>query len=408
MNEVNYKKLNRSMQMYPIFYGLTADLVFWIAINTLFLTVAKNLSASQINSIEAISTIVGIGFQLILVKIVRRIGNVNSVKLGVILCFMSILLNIISTHYIGFLIAEFCYVIGFVFKHMDRVILMKNLEYLNRSDEYLKYQTKGSVIYSFITLAISAISGFMFNINPYIPMFVCLLVCALNILLAYFIYEVPNEEKAEEQNQPKFDFKNYSKKIILMIAFYGLFYSMISCGQKNSKIFLQFDLQNLFSLDKVAIYMSGFIFISRISRLISNLVFLKVYSKLKNKILFVLEFCLASAFGFLLIGHFINSIYGIYLMAFGFCLFLLIRDPFGNYMEKILLENSNKEVHDQIVNSINLARKIFTLIYSTIVSAVLIKFDYVFVMTILLVLSMLFIIIVFKIYQLVRKSEKNV
>ena len=113
MDEVNYKKLNRSIKMYPIFYGLTADLIFWIAINTLFLTTVKNLSASQINSIDAISTIVGIIFQLILVKMVRKIGNLNFVNLGVTLLFVSVLLNTISKNYIGFLIAELCYVITF-------------------------------------------------------------------------------------------------------------------------------------------------------------------------------------------------------------------------------------------------------------------------------------------------------
>ena len=41
MTEVNLKKLNRSIKIYPIFYGLTADLVFLIAINTLFLTIIQ-------------------------------------------------------------------------------------------------------------------------------------------------------------------------------------------------------------------------------------------------------------------------------------------------------------------------------------------------------------------------------
>ena len=49
-------------------------------------------------------------------------------------------------------------------------------------DEYIKYQTKGSTIYSAITLFISLISGFMFNINPYIPMIICLIICFINII----------------------------------------------------------------------------------------------------------------------------------------------------------------------------------------------------------------------------------
>lgn len=405
MENVDYKKLNRSISIYPIFYGLTADLIFWIAINTLFLTTVKHLSASQINSIEAISTVVGIFFQLILVKIVRRIGNLNSVKLGVVLLFLSVLLNIVSKNYIGFLLAEIFYVIGFVFKHMDNVILIKDLKYLNRSDEYINYQTKGSTIYSLITLLISAISGFMFNINPYIPVIICLIVCFINIILTNFIYEVPVNDKNIDNKKYKINKKYFSKKIIIMILLYGLFYAMINSGQKNSKLFIQFDLQNLFDLDKVAIYMGAFIFISRVTRLLSNLLFLKIYNKYKSKMIFMLEFGLASAFIFLLIGHFVENIYGIYIMALGFFMFLFIRDPFDNFMRKTLFENSSEKVHDKIVNYINLTKKVFTLMYSTIVASMLIKLNYVYVMSLLLILSISFIVIIYKVYRLVREKK---
>lgn len=404
MDAVDYKKLNRSIGIYPIFYGLTSDLIFWIAINTLFLTTVKHLSASEINSIEAISTIIGIFFQFILIKIVRKIGNLKSVRLGTVLLFFSALLNTISTKYIGFLFAELCYVIGFVFKGMDNVILIKNLKYLNRSDDYIKYQTRGSTIYSLVTLVISLVSGFMFNINPYIPMIICLIVCLFNIILTHFIYEIPIEDKVNE-NEFKTNIKNFSKKLILIIIFYGLFYAMISCGQKNSKIFIQFDLQNLFRIEKVTIYMSVFIFISRISRLVSNLIFMKVYNKLKNKMIFALELCLVFAFSTLLIGHFIGNTYGIYIMALGFFTFLFIRDPSDNYIRKVLFENSNEKVHDKIVNYINITKKMSTLIYSSIVAGMLVRLNYVYVMSLLLVLSISFIVIIINIYKMLEVKK---
>lgn len=406
MEKVNLNKLNRSIRIYPLFYGLTADLIFWIAINTLFLTTVKHLSASEINSIGAICTAVGIFFQFILLKIVRRIGNLNSVKLGVWLLFISVLLNTISSNYIGFLFAELCYVVGYVFKHMDNVILIKNLKYLKIEDEYIKYQTKGSTIYSSITLFISLISGFMFNINPYIPMVICLVICFINIILTNYIYEVPIEEA--ETTQDKKNIKLIlNKKIILMIVLYGLFYAMVGCAQKNSKLFIQFDLQSIYSTSIVAIYMSLFIFVSRISRLSSNLLFLKNYDRFKNKMLFILEILMVLAFAFLLIGHFINDIIGIYIMAFGFILYLFIRDPFDNYMRKTLFENSSSKVHDKIVNYITLLRKLFTLIYSTIVSIMLVKLNYVYVMLLLLFISVLFIILIVKIYKLLEEGNEN-
>ena len=180
---------------------------------------------------------------------------------------------------------------------------------------------------------------------------------------------------------------------------------MICCGQKNSKLFIQFDLQNLLKIDKVAIYMSAFIFISRISRLLSNLLFLKIYNRYKEKMLYIFEFGLVLAFISLLVGHFIGSIYGVYIMALGFFMFLFIRDLFDNFMRKMLFENSSEKVHDKIVNYINLTRKIFTLIYSTIVASMLIKLNYVYVMSLLLILSISFIVIIYKVYRLVREKK---
>lgn len=399
MVEINEKKLNRSIKIYPIFYGLTADIIFWIAINTLFLTTVKGLTPSQINSIEAIGTSIGIIFQLFLIKIVRKIGNINSVRLGTTFLFLSVLLNTISTNYIGFLIAELCYVIGFVFKHMDNVILIKNLNYLNKSEEYIKLQNKGSIIYSTITLIISLISGFLFNINPYVPMIICLIICFVNILLTYYMYEVPINKKEEIKSNKKMLF---NKKIVLLLLLYGIFYSMIACGQKNSKLFIQLNMQEFLSLNKVAIYMSIFIFISRISRLISNLGFIKLYNKLKNKTIFLLESLLILSFVLLLVGNFVGfNMIGILIMSFSFFIYLLIRDPFDNYIKKTLFDNSKEEVHDKIINYLTLSRKVFSLIYSLIVSLILVNLNYIYVMSLFLILSISYIFLIKKIYKLI-------
>ena len=92
-------------------------------------------------------------------------------------------------------------------------------------------------------------------------------------------------------------------------------------------------------------------------------------------------------------------------MALGFFMFLFIRDLFDNFMRKMLFENSSEKVHDKIVNYINLTRKIFTLIYSTIVASMLIKLNYVYVMSLLLILSISFIVIIYKVYRLVREKK---
>ena len=278
---------------------------------------------------------------------------------------------------------------------MDNVILIKNLKYINKSGDYIKYQTRGSMIYSLVTLFISLISGFLFNINPYIPMIICMTICFINILLTYFIYEVPIIKEEEKKDNKKI---SLNKSIIYMILLYGLFYALIATGQKNSKLFIQINMQDFLSLNKVAIYMSIFIFISRITRLTSNLVFIKVYNQLKNKTIYLLELLLISAFTLLLTGNFIGrNMIGIWTMAIGFFLFLLIRDPFDTYLRKLLFDNSKEEIHDKIVNYITLSRKIFSLLYIMIISIMLVNLNYVYVMSLLLVIAISLIILIKKI-----------
>lgn len=214
------------------------------------------------------------------------------------------------------------------------------------------------------------------------------------------MYEVPINKKEEIKSNKKIIF---NKKIVLLLLLYGLFYSMIACGQKNSKLFIQLNMQEFLSLDKVAIYMSIFIFISRISRLISNLGFIKIYNKLKNKTIFLLESLLILSFVLLLVGNFVGfNMIGILIMAFGFFLYLLIRDPFDNYIRKALFDNSKEEVHDKIMNYLTLSRKIFSLIYSFTVSLMLVNLNYIYVMTLFLILSISYIFIIKKIYKLIN------
>ena len=93
--------------------------------------------------------------------------------------------------------------------------------------------------------------------------------------------------------------------------------------------------------------------------------------------------------------------------AIGFFIYLLIRDPFDNYMKKTLFEHSSELVHDKIINYLNLARKVFSLIYSSMVALILLKLNYVYVMSLLLIISIMFMLLIIKINNLVIRGEKN-
>lgn len=245
MNQSIDKRIKRSNKIFPIFYGLSLDLIFFIAINTLFLTKVKGLTPSDINLLTTVGVLVALIFYLLSHKIIKKIGNLNSIKLGTILIFISAILFTISKQLIFFVIAEILYEVSFVFKCVDTVVLNNNLIYEKRENEFIKIKSKATTIYSIATLIATAVGGVLFNINPYLPMIICIFICLCNIIMANFLYEAEiNNEKTIIKKKNKF---KISKIAIITIIVYGLLYGTVAVCQTNDKIFLQYRLQNFFN-----------------------------------------------------------------------------------------------------------------------------------------------------------------
>lgn len=116
------KKIEKFNKVFPIYSGLSGDLLFWIAIDSLFLTVVKKFNASQIVSLTSISLIVCILLQVPLLKIIKRIGNTKSVRLGSFLMLISSLLLTWGSNYITVVIGKIFYEISVTFQNMANVI----------------------------------------------------------------------------------------------------------------------------------------------------------------------------------------------------------------------------------------------------------------------------------------------
>lgn len=69
MKKVKMKKFNK---IFPWYDGLSGDLLFWVAIDTLFLTVVKHFNASQIVSLTTVSLITCIALQVPLLKFIKK------------------------------------------------------------------------------------------------------------------------------------------------------------------------------------------------------------------------------------------------------------------------------------------------------------------------------------------------
>lgn len=109
--------------------------------------------------------------------------------------------------------------------------------------------------------------------------------------------------------------------------------------------------------------------------------FSKIYRKLKNKFIIVLNISLIASIAFLIIGSlFSSNIIGIIIMSLGFCLLLWARDPIQNVLKNELLNNCNKETQQTAILKFNLSSKIARCIWATLVSLILLKVDMFYIM----------------------------
>ena len=404
------KNLKRFNKLFPWFEGLSGDLLFWVAIDTLFLTIVKKFTASQIVSLTSISLITCILLQVPLLNIIKKIGNTKSVRLGSLLLLISSILLTFGTNYIVIVIGKIIYEVAFTFQNMINAVLKNNLELQNRENEYIKLRTNANTIYAVVTMIISFVASIMFNINNYLPMIGCILFCIICFVLSFNMIDYSDNDciksKSYEKKKEKKKKIRYTKIILFIIVSYGLFYPIVNSGQSNGKLFIQQELLKNFDVEKTALIIGGILCISRIVRVISNISFNKIHIKYKDKVGFLLPFLLLLSLVFMVGGYLItySIILKILIMSLGYIIILFIRDPFKVYMQDLALKKTEKEEQQALLTTLDLSRKIVRAIMSLSFTVILANNSMVVVIIILIILSVIELFISLYLYRMIQEN----
>ena len=402
MNATTLKKrIDFSNRMYPFYDGLSKDLLFYIAIDSLFLTVVKGFSAFDISLLGVIPTLICVALQPLIVKSIKYLGNVNSSRLGTFILLVSSVIITFGMNFYVIAIGQLLYDIAFVFKNVETIVLRNNLKYQGKTrDVYNKIRGKSNSIYAEITFIISLIVGVMFNANAYLPMYCCIFFCVVSVALSFTFYEVKydvQEEKEVRENE------NASKKILLYgLVSYVLFLGIVVIGQQDSKLFIQYQLTDWYGIETTAIYLSWIVAASRVSRIIINKVFNRVYSKLQKKIPVILSSILMTAFIAIILGTLLPVSFTAraLIMTVGFCCIIPMHDIFIIYMDDLLLSNCKVEKQQTLAANVELLRKAGKIVLNFIIALILLKVDLFYIMILFVFLSLLNIILSKRIIKL--------
>ena len=404
-------KLKRFNKIFPWYDGLSGDLLFWVAIDTLFLTVVKNFTASQIVSLTSISMIINILLQVPLLKIIHKIGNTKSVRLGSFLLLISSILLTFGKNYITIVIGKIFYEMAFTFQNMINAVLKNNLELQHTENEYIKYRTKANTIYAAVTMIISFVASIMFNINNYLPMIGCITFCVICFILSWYMvdYSKDNKNKLEKNKETGKGKIKYTKIIIFILLSYGLCYPMVNSGQSNGKLFIQQELLKLYDVEKTSLVIGAILCVSRIVRLLSNIKFDKIHKKYEDKVGIMLPVGLLISLILMIIGYNVSNmpVMKFVIMGFVYVIILFIRDPFKVYMQDLALKNTDKNRQQTLLTTMELSRKIVRTIISLSFTTILLKYPMVLVISILTVLSIIEIFVSIYLYKIIINNNEK-
>lgn len=392
------KHINRFIKVFPWYSGLTADLLFYIAIDTLFLTIVKNFSAAQIVSLTSLAQFACIVLQFPVLCIIRRIGNTASTRVGAICMLISAILITMGKSYYLVLLGRLFHDVSVIFKTASFVALENNLDLIGKRSDFVRLRASANTIYAVLTMLISFVASYMFNLYHYLPMIGCITTCSIGVILTFLMKDCSDYNKITYKKENKEKVKiHYSKFIIMAIVVYSLFYPIVNNGQTDGKLFIQQQLLLDFNIDNTSLIIGAIVCVSRIIRVFSNVVFAKLYYKYQGKWGIVLPVMLSSSIAFILFGSLIPQVFAkIIVMGIGYTIILFARDPFKLYMQDVIFENTPKEQHQTLLTMLEFGVKLTTAGFGLGFSAILINYPMIIVMALMLAISTIDIVLSIK------------
>jgi hypothetical protein len=297
-----------------------------------------------------------------------------------------------------------------IFRNASIVALENNLDLIDKRGDFVRVRTAGNTIYALITMLIAFVASFMFNLNYYLPMIGCITTCALGFVFSLFMKDCSDYNKISyKNNESNTNIKiRYNKIIIVAIVLYAFFYSLVASGQSEGKLFIQQNILLDFDVDQTSLIIGAIICVSRIIRVISNIIFEKLYKKYLDKMGIALPTLLSTSMGLILFGSFIPQIIAkILVMAVGYTIVLFIRDPFKLYMQDVLFIHTPKEQHQTLLTMLEFGVKIATAGIGLSFSAILLSYEMRVIMAIMLAITVIEVILSVILYREILIKRRN-
>ena len=234
------KAKRQNAKIFPIYKMFSWDLLFFYSTQYLFYTNVKGITAGEILKIDAFFPLFIIFMQLPSTICADLLGRRKSLIVGNVIMILYIFLLIILPGVVGIFIANIIYAFGYSLRGIQATnILYDSTATKGGEGLYAKINGKGATGYYILDGIASLTAGYLFVINGYLPMIICLAFTIIaTIISTRFkdIYENKLEENEisnkikEYKKDFKISIKNIitSKRLRALLIFMGIFNALIT------------------------------------------------------------------------------------------------------------------------------------------------------------------------------------
>ena len=291
----------KNMKIYPYYMMFGYELLFFYGIKVMFFSEVKGMTNAQILLSTSLYAVFLIIMQFPASIIVGKIGKKNTTILGNIINLFSIIMFMILKTFNGLVIAQLINAIAFSFKTIaESNLLTISIPNVSNSNEiFTNIDKKGYARFCVFSAISTILSGWLYRINPYLPMVFCL-ICALIATMISFNFGDLEQDKSNNTNLKEYlkelkkgyKFTINSKRLRALLLATGTLWGVVSLVETYQLALLQ-DM-TISSVEVTLIYA-----LYEISKAISSLKAPEFNKRFKNKsltnILGVFSFCLILA-----------------------------------------------------------------------------------------------------------------
>lgn len=234
------KAKRQNAKIFLIYKMFSWDLLFFYSTQYLFYTNVKSITAGEILKLDAFFPLFIIFMQLPSTICADLLGRRKSLIVGNVIMILYIFLLIILPGVVGIFIANIIYAFGYSLRGIQATnILYDSTATKGGEGLYAKINGKGATGYYILDGIASLTAGYLFVINGYLPMIICLAFTIIaTIISTRFkdIYENKLEENEisnkikEYKKDFKISIKNIitSKRLRALLIFMGIFNALIT------------------------------------------------------------------------------------------------------------------------------------------------------------------------------------